>query len=159
MDYVAASCRPTNMTQFCLDNLGCRATVIHSDVSCIRRERCFMAPVHFLERATLLPTKRQLLPTSLHAVNMFDWSEIQSLDKGADQSLQSVFEMCARAHANLDKLPSNPDEAQDVLNCVTDLACYCAGRVEALGLFSVNEDADDLSTVSLRCIVRILRNC
>lgn len=87
---------------------------------------------------------------------MFDWSKIQSLDQGEDNSLPSLFGLCARAHANLDKLPSKPNEAQDVLSCVTDLACHCAARVEALGLFSANEDADDLSTVSLRCLVRIL---
>lgn len=81
---------------------------------------------------------------------MFDWTSVRTFSKEDELSLRSLFQICVRAHANLDKLPRSTDEAQDVLNCVTDIACHCAGRVESLGLFSANEDADDLSTASLR---------
>lgn len=81
---------------------------------------------------------------------MFDWSIVRSFNVEDEHPLQSMFEVCVRAQSNLDKLPADTESAQDILNCFTDLACHCAGHVEALGLFSTNEDEDDLSTVSLR---------
>eukprot|EP00892_Ulva_mutabilis_P006743 jgi/Ulvmu1/4440/UM002_0165.1 len=84
---------------------------------------------------------------------MFDWSTVQNYVSEDQHTLQSLFEMCLRAHSNLDKLPLDAEIAQEFLNSYTVVTRRCARQVEALGLFSTNEDADDLTTASLRYIL------
>jgi hypothetical protein len=81
---------------------------------------------------------------------MFDWDFIEVGDGADEIALPSLFDICATAHDNLSSLPSDPEDAQTILNKLQELLSACARRIDAAGVISRNEELDDVATDSLR---------
>jgi hypothetical protein len=82
-------------------------------------------------------------------------SEVLKEDQLDNASLHHIFCCCVRVFKHLSDLPRNADEAQAILARSLNMLQRCDAVIDAAGVFSDNEDKDDIPTSSLRCGARL----
>jgi hypothetical protein len=86
----------------------------------------------------------------------FRWeSEVLNENQLDDKSLHDIFRRCFRVFKHLTDLPKDADEAQAILKTSLNMLGRCDSVIDTTGLFSDNEDIDDIPTSSLRCGVHL----
>lgn len=73
-----------------------------------------------------------------------------------DASVHELFHKCYDAHKHLSDLPKAADEAQAVLRKLLAMLQRCDTMIDTTGLFSDNEDQEDISTGSLRYFATVI---
>jgi hypothetical protein len=88
----------------------------------------------------------------MNAVGMkAPWSSlIVDEEQFEDASVHELFHKCYDAHEHLSDLPKAADEAQALLRKLLAMLKRCDMMIDKTGLFSDNEDQDDISTGTLR---------
>lgn len=83
----------------------------------------------------------------------FDWETLIDTSDLENTSFADIFARCATIHKKLSALPREPDAANRILDAALEMLQRCEAMIDTAGLFSDNEDRDDVPTNHIRYLL------